>query len=113
MSHVILLLLRAQIQAAKKIIGKEAEDQASRALVVVAQSDGSDDDDDDYDSVPTCKQIYFEKNKEPTIADAARAFDNFRKLMYEGRPWEEADTDDYREKRAVAYFNAGTVSLPT
>ena len=71
------------------------------------------DEDDDY--APSAEEIAAEEQEEPLMMSNAGAWDDFLveyvKLVQD--PWTspEADTDNYRRKRALELFNAG-VSVP-
>ena len=70
------------------------------------------DEDDDY--APSAEEIAAEEQEEPLMMSNAGAWDDFLeyvKLVQD--PWTspDADTDNYRRKRALELFNAG-VSVP-
>ena len=102
-----------QVESAKGIFEDKTAKQASDdCYQEQADADSESESDGDYDEVPTIRQVEAEEVRGPTIREAARAWDNFRMLQYEMRCWEQADTDEYREMRAVAYFNAGQLLPP-
>ena len=83
------------------------ETESESAALAARDEDEFSDEEEDYDDAPTSRQVQAEQRQEKTIEEAARAWDNFRVLNYEMRCWEKPDTDEYREERGVAYFNAG------
>ena len=71
------------------------------------------DDDDEY--APTAEEIAEEEQEEPLMMQNAAAWDDF--LDYVGllqEPWAapDDDTNNYRKKRAVQFFDAGVLPAP-
>ena len=69
------------------------------------------DEDDEY--APTEEEIADEEEEEPLMMSNAEAWDDFLayiELLQE--PWAapEADDDNYRRKRALEFFNAGSAA---
>ena len=66
------------------------------------------DEDDDY--APSAEEIAAEEEEEPLMMQNAEAWDDFMlyvKLLQEPLASPESDTDNYRSKRALEFFNAG------
>ena len=64
------------------------------------------DDEDEEDDQPTEEEIQAEEETEPTMMKHATYWDNFSALVRNSQaPWDAADTDAHREKRAVETFN--------
>ena len=60
----------------------------------------------------TEEEIAAEEDDEPTMMQNAKYWDDFNALVEEAqKPWAapDDDTDDYRKKRAVAFFNVANV----
>lgn len=81
-------------------------------MAEMANEDGEMDlqeDDELHLGEPSAEDIAAEAEAEPAMMRAADVWDNFLALELEARrEWAtpEADTDEYRKQRAVAFFNA-------
>ena len=73
-----------------------------------AELDGADgagyDEDDEY--APTDEELAAEADEEPQMVKHAQVWDHFLNWVREIQsPWDAADTDTYRQTRAVRWFN--------